>query len=65
METFYTITELATTLKVSDKTIRRAIDKGDMKAIWMGVWRISQEQFSEYIEKRTVSKTKRKKLTLA
>lgn len=38
---FYTIEELAKILKVEHKTIRRAIQRGDIKAIKLGrQWRI-------------------------
>ena len=61
----YTLKEVQDMLNVSDKTIMRAIDKGDMEAMKIGkLWRISDEQLNAYLAKRTVSKTKRKKLTL-
>ena len=62
----YTLAEVVENLKVSDNTVRRAIDKGDLHAYKIGkLWRISEDQLNNYLAKRTVSNLKRKKATLA
>lgn len=61
----YTLEEVTTLLKVSDDTIRRAINKGDLEAYKIGkLLRISSDQLNAYLAKRTVSHPKRKSLKL-
>ncbi|MBA4544692.1 helix-turn-helix domain-containing protein [Thermoactinomyces daqus] len=49
---FYTIEEIAEILKVHDRTVRREIERGNLKAVKVGsVWRITHKDFEEYLEK--------------
>jgi len=50
---FHTIQDLADLLKVNHKTIRRAIDKGQLFAVQIGsVYRISQADVDAYLDTR-------------
>ena len=61
----FTLEQVTEHLNVSDDTVRRAIAKGDMEAFKIGkLWRISQDQLNAYLTKRTVSFSKRKKMTI-
>lgn len=62
---YFTLDEIAEKLKVSKDTIKRVITRGDMKALKIGSqWRVSSDQLTEYLEKRTYSRNKRKSLIL-
>lgn len=62
----FTVLELAEDLKVSNKTIFRAIEKGQLSALKIGVqWRFTEDQVGDYLQSRTISKPKRKKLKIA
>jgi excisionase family DNA binding protein len=59
--TFYTLPEVADQLKVSEKTLTRAIKARQLSAIRIGSkWRISQEHLDDYIDSRTLKAMKRK-----
>ena len=63
--TLLTLEQVTEHLNVSDDTVRRAIAKGDMEAFKIGkLWRFSHDQLEAYLAKRTVSFSKRKKMTL-
>ena len=63
--TLLTLSEVAETLNVSVKTVRKAIDKGDMNAYKVcRVWRVSPEQKEDYLQKVLVNNNRRKKSTL-
>lgn len=50
-EKFYTVKELSDLLKVTDKTIRDTIAKGEIEAYKIGrEWRISAEAVTLYLE---------------
>jgi len=47
---FYTIREVADALRVSQKSIRRKIESGEMKAHKLGrLWRISEQDLRAYL----------------
>ena len=47
---FYTVEEIAKMLKVSHMTIRREIERGNLKAAKVGhVWRITEEELKSYL----------------
>jgi len=47
-EKYYTVKEVAELLKVTERTVRNWIRKGQIKAIKIGrVWRIPANQFSQ------------------
>ena len=49
---FYTIEEVAKMLKVSHMTIRREIERGNLKAGKVGhVWRITEEELKRYLNR--------------
>jgi excisionase family DNA binding protein len=51
LQDIVTIKELADFLKVSEITIRRAIDSGDLKALKIGKsWRIEKEAVIEWLK---------------
>lgn len=55
---FYTVYEVAKMLKVSDRTVRKHIEKGLLPALKIGtVYRVGREDLEEYFER---IKTKRK-----
>jgi excisionase family DNA binding protein len=56
-EHFYTVDEVAKMLRVSDRTIRKHIEKGLLRALSVGkVYRITQTDLEDYFER---IKTKR------
>lgn len=56
-EEFYTVDEVAKMLRVSDRTIRKHIEKGLLRALSVGkVYRITRTDLEEYFER---IKTKR------
>ncbi len=62
----FTLQEVAKEYKVSEKTIIKQVEKGDLQGIKIGwLWRFTQDQLDEWQNKRTVSYPKRKKLKLA
>ncbi len=53
--TFYTHYEIAEMLQVDPKTVVRQIKAGWLNAMKIGSkWRITQDQFNEYCDDRTV-----------
>lgn len=58
-----TLAEACDKLRVSDKTLRRLIAAGDIKASkvgggrWGGSYRIEEDELARYIEGRTVQAT--------
>lgn len=49
---FYTVEEVAKMLKVSHMTIRREIERGNLKAAKVGhVWRITEEELKRYLNR--------------
>lgn len=57
MAEIYTIEEVAKRLKVHDRTVRRYIKSGDLKAVNLGSdsqpnWRIQEEDFLSFLDKR-------------
>jgi excisionase family DNA binding protein len=59
LEKYYTILEVAEALGVSDKTIRRAIDKKAITAAkFARDWRIPESGLKAYIESRTIQAKK-------
>jgi excisionase family DNA binding protein len=49
---FYTVYEVAEMLRVSDRTIRKHIDQGLLKALKVGtVYRIMREDLEDYFER--------------
>ena len=51
-ETYLTVQEIAKRLKVGEQTVRRWIKKGILPAIdILGVYRISEADFQEFISK--------------
>ena len=64
-ESLLTMEQVTERLNVSNKTIMKAIVKGDMEAFKIGYhWRFSDDQLNAYLAKRTVSFSKRKKMTI-
>lgn len=62
----YTLIEVAEKLRVSDDTILRAIKKGELDALKIAsCWRITSEQLEAYLDLRTVSFKRSKKLKIA
>ena len=60
--TFYTLTEVSSGLKVSEKTIMEAVRKGNLKGIKIAsLWRFSDDQIDDYISMRTVCRNQKKK----
>lgn len=56
-EEFYTVDEVAKMLRVSDRTIRKHIEKGLLRALSVGkIYRITRTDLEEYFER---IKTKR------
>jgi excisionase family DNA binding protein len=48
---FYTVSEIASILKVHDQTVRALITKRKLGALRVGgEWRISQEQFDQFVK---------------
>lgn len=54
----YTITEVAELLKISNRTVNRAIKDNQLRPSKIGDWRITEEQLNEWLESR---RPKRKK----
>ena len=53
MDEIYTVEETAQRLKVSPKTVYRALEKGELRASRIGrAWRISETDLSEFVEAR-------------
>ncbi len=53
--TFYSHTEIAEKMKVSEKTVVRQIKQGKLAAMKIGrLWRITDEAFDEFMAKQTV-----------
>lgn len=51
LQDIVTIKELADFLKISEITIRRAIDSGDLKALKIGKsWRIEKEAVTKWLK---------------
>jgi len=51
MEKIYTVAELAINLQLSEKTILRKLNSGEMPGSKIGhQWRVSQKQLDEYFE---------------
>lgn len=58
---FFTIDEIAEQLKVHDRTVRRYIKSGDLKAVNLGSenqpnWRIQDIDFLAFLEKKKTGK---------
>ena len=54
---FYTIVEVAELLRVNDRTVRRLIDGGKLKAVKIGTtWRISESDLNDYLEANKTGK---------
>ena len=52
-ETVYTIEEVAKMLKVSQMTVRRLIDEGELEAFKVGnQWRIKKEALERFMNKK-------------
>lgn len=50
-EVFYSLTEVAERLKISEKTVVRQIKNGKLKALKIGrLWRVSDEDFIDFKE---------------
>ncbi|MBU2235482.1 helix-turn-helix domain-containing protein [Patescibacteria group bacterium] len=49
MEQLLTLKEVTEILRVSERTIYRYIDSGELKAIKIGQWRFSQDDLSRFI----------------
>lgn len=65
MSKFFTPFEIAKMLKVSESTIRRWLREGKLSGVKLSEdaraeWRISEEQFNEFIQDRTMPKRKKK-----
>lgn len=59
--TLLTVNEVAAYMKIVPLTVRRMIDRGDLKAIKVGrVWRIRQEDLQDYLA-RSASRRKEDK----
>ncbi len=51
---FYTIEEVAKILRVNERTVRKLIDRGELKTTRVGrQYRISQEQLDEYLQRHS------------
>ena len=56
MGEFLTITEVANQLRVSDRTVRNWIEKGNLKAYRFGLsYRIPVETFNKFVQESQVS----------
>lgn len=65
LEKLYSIEEVVSSWKTSYDTLLRAIKRGDLEGVKMGkCWKFSEEQLNNYLAKRTVSYSKKKKLIL-
>lgn len=57
-----TVSEAARVLGVAEKTLRRAIEAGELQAMRVGRgaerahWRVTQDQLVEYVERRSHEK---------
>lgn len=61
----YTVNEVAEFMKVSTATVVRAINKGQLSAIRIAsCWRITDDQFNEWLTSRTVKRLKKNIITL-
>ena len=50
----FTSSEVAAMLRVSDRQIRRLIERGDLEAIRVGgIWRIKKESLSAWIDRQS------------
>jgi excisionase family DNA binding protein len=63
MGVFYTVTEIATQLKVHPDTVESIIKRKELTAIKFGrQWRVSEQELESYLESRTI-KAKKKPAT--
>lgn len=65
MPKFFTPSEVAESLKVSEQTVRRWLREGKIGGVKLSLgarseWRISEDQFNEFIQERTIPKRKEK-----
>jgi excisionase family DNA binding protein len=62
---FFTLSELAENLKVSEQTIMQQIRRGNLRGYKIGKgWRFSDDQIDDYMEKRLVSRVPKRKLVI-
>lgn len=61
----YTINQIAAKLKVHDRTVRRYIKSGDLKAVNLGSetqpnWRIQEVDFLDFLENKKTGRGEKK-----
>ncbi len=58
----YTLREAAVLLRVSDKTMRQAIQSGDLQATKAdGRWQITRQDWDDYLKRHTIDHSRKER----